>query len=370
MSGRGGSGAAVGWTIVDETSGAQVGGGEAAGGDGPGDPGGAGAGKPGAGAGSGSGASGAGQSGSGNSGSGAGAGTGDESYLVYASTDTTLFALDPTSPDLTLTELGDFECVDHQNGPYSSMVDIAVDRWDKIWGIAGNAVIPLYPNGGKVACGPAVPIVASQPGQVVPTFYGLTFAPVGVLHPTKEVLVAGNSIGELWSIDAAGTAQKRGHFGTVPEDDGNGFPYDPAHVGKLWELSGDIVFLANDGEPVGFATVRDCPKPPSISGCSKTDTLIEIDLSKLSLPQPTNVTKAIRGKILKEPNCGKPGLVTGSMFGIAAWDDMVFGFSRTGRVVRIDTADAAGCLMQNYPDRFFSGAGVTTLAPVELPPLQ
>src|SRR5262249_2156679 len=158
----------------------------------------------------------------------------------------------------------------------------------------------------------------------VPAFYALTFAPVGVLDPMREILVAGNTAGELWSIDSLGQIGKIGRFGSVPEDDGQGHAYDPANVGRPWELSGDIVFLANEGEPVGFATVRDCPAPPSISGCSKTDTLIEIDMAKLKLGGDTIVTRAVRGKILKRPGC-PPGAVEGSMFGIAAWDDTVFG---------------------------------------------
>ena len=56
------------------------------------------------------------------------------------------------------------------------------------------------------------------------------------------------------------------------------------------------------------------------------------------------------------------------MFGIAAWNDKVYGMSRAGNLVDIDITDGAGCLVQGYPDSKFSGAGVTTLAPVIPPP--
>jgi hypothetical protein len=46
----------------------------------------------------------------------------------------------------------------------------------------------------------------------------------------------------------------------------------------------------------------------------------------------------------------------------------VYGFFRTGNLVDIDTADGAACLVHTYPGRQFAGAGVTTLAPVVVPP--
>ena len=327
----------------------------------------------GAGAGSGNGGNGAGAgSGTGANGAGAGnpGGNGNGDWLVYASTDSSLFVLDPTDPALELTKLGDFECVGQSGGLYSSMLDVAVDRFQHVWGVAGHSVIPLFPAGGTVHCGPAIDLTTSDPSGFVPTFYALTFAPQGLLDPLKEVLVAGNSAGELWSVDSEGHIALHGNFGMVPPDDGHGHTYDASHVGKRWELSGDIVFLANDGDPVGFATVRDCPDPPSSSGCSKHDTLIEIDMQKLNLPEPGIVTKAVRGKIVKKIGCGADGLVAGQFFGIAAWNDAVFGFSRTGGLVRVLTGDASGCLVKNYPTYKFSGAGVTTLAPIDVPPLQ
>ena len=56
------------------------------------------------------------------------------------------------------------------------------------------------------------------------------------------------------------------------------------------------------------------------------------------------------------------------MFGIAAWNDKVYGFSRSGNLVEINTADGTGCLVTQYADDKFAGAGVTTMAPVTPPP--
>jgi hypothetical protein len=296
---------------------------------------------------------------------------GGETYFVYASTDTDLFQLDPTAGDLPLTHLGTFDCIDPVNGPHKSMVDIAVDKDQNLWGITGHNVLPLTVQGTTIHCGAETTLNASVAGQQVPTFYALTFAPEGVLDPAKEVLVAGNSAGELWRIDADGKTSLHGSFGDVPADDGNGHTYDAANVGKPWELSGDIVFLANDGSPVGFATVRDCPNPPSTTGCSKIDTLIEIDMTKFAQPSPGSVLKAIRGKVVKKAGCNDASSSGyGSMYGIAAWNATVFGFSRTGNLVQVDGNDGGACLVKNYTGEKFSGAGVTTLAPVIDPPVK
>src|SRR5258706_723626 len=150
-----------------------------------------------------------------------------------------------------------------------SMTDLAVDRDKNIWVISQNFAFPLTLENPVAHCG--TPIALSSAAGVM--FYAMTFAPVGVLDPTREVLVAGNTQGELWAIDDQGNLSLHGNFGTVPADDGNGHTYASANVGKNWELSGDIVFVENAGSPLGFATVRDCPNPPSSTGCNPINTL-------------------------------------------------------------------------------------------------
>jgi hypothetical protein len=308
-------------------------------------------------------------------GTGGNVGTGGNSaasYLIYASTDTDLFTLDPSNLPAGLTHVGTFDCINPMTGPHTSMVDIAIDKSGALWGATGHDLVPLTTQGSTIHCGTTITINSAQPGQSVPTFYALTFAPVGVLDPAKEVLVGGNSAGELWAIDTvSATTKVVGNFGTVAADDGQGhaYPSQPGDagttVGKPWELSGDIVFLYNGGSPVGFATVRDCPNPPSTTGCSKVDTLIEIDMSKLGLPGSPNVTKAVRGQLI---DCADPAKGHGRMYGIAAWDDKVYGFSHTGELVAIDNATGSSCFKQSYSPNLFSGAAVTTLAPVKPPP--
>ena len=281
---------------------------------------------------------------------------------IYAHTNTELYSLDPLSPSLALTKLGAFDCIGG-TGQDKSMTDIAVNQMDELWAISGNNVYQLTVTGGAAHCASTIPLKNAK-GV---TFYGLTFAPVGVLGAT-EVLVGGNTAGELWQIDANGTLTLRGTMGVVPADDGHGHAYPAKNVGKAWELSGDIVFLYNAGDPVGFATVRDCPTPPSSAGCSKTDTLLQLDLTKLAANTPGSVALAVRGQIVKGATCkDATNGAYGGMYGIAAWDKTVYGFSHTGDLVAIDTADGSGCLVQNYPMDLFAGAGVTTLAPVHKP---
>ena len=309
----------------------------------------------------------------GNGGGAQGSGGGDSGapYLIYAHTDTTLFSLDPTASSLALTQIGTFDCIGPSGttGQQSTaMTDLAVDREQNLWALSSYAVrqLTLPADGGTtVHCGPEVYVHVTDPNATDPSFpfikfEALSFAPVDVIAPGKEVLVAGDTAGQLWVIDpsASPSITQHGAFGTVPTDDGHGHKY--LYPGGLWELSGDIVFLANAGSPVGFATVRDCPNPPDNSGCHQVDTLIEIDMTALGKAGTQSVTKAIRGQIVESTSCGGNGTFGfGSLFGIASWDAQVYGFARSGDLVQISNVDGTACLVKSYPSDLFSGAAVT-----------
>jgi len=291
-------------------------------------------------------------------------GPGPTTTLVYAHTDTTLFQIDPTAAAPDLKQLGDFDCVGG-SGQDPAMTDVAVDKDGKLWGISHTQVHQLEVVNQVVHCAKSIPLNAG----VDVKFYALTFAPVGVISATEEVLVAGNTAGELWAIDKNGDVSQRGVFGDVPENDGNGHSYPTDHQNKAWELSGDIVFVENGGSPIGFATVRDCPSPPATTSCNNTDTLIEIDVPKLAKASVLPVTKAVRGQIVKRASCSDTANTSyGSMYGITTWGDKVYGFSRTGNLVGIDTNDGGACLLSAFPNADFGGAGVTTQAVVVPPP--
>lgn len=281
----------------------------------------------------------------------------------YVHTNTTLFEMDPTS--LALSKIGDFDCIGKGSGQESSMTDVAVDDVGDVYAVSAQAVHKIEISGSNVHCATSTPLVGAKV-----SYYALTFAPQGTIDANKEVLVAGNTAGELWAIDDQGNQTLHGTLGVVPSDDGNGHSYSSKHVGKPWELSGDLVFLSNNGSPVGFATVRDCPNPPSTSGCNTTDTLVEVDVTKLANASGASVLKSIRGQIIGKANCptqGK-GQGYGAMYGIAAIGDKVFGFSHQGDIVQIDNKDGSACLLMSTTGDAWAGAGVTTVAPVVVPP--
>ncbi len=291
---------------------------------------------------------------------------------IYAHTADTLFRFDPMSPSAPPALIGKFDCIGG-TGQDSSITDIAVSGAGELWGISTKNVYRLEIQGSKVHCATTIPL------QNAPSvrFFGLTFAPAGVLDPQEEVLVAGNTAGELWSIDTTtGKVTQHGNFGLVPANDGNGhsYPVNPgantgSTVGKPWELSGDIVFLFNNGSPVGFATVRDCPSPPDYSNCDRTDTLIEIDMNKLKTATTGSVTLGIRGAVVQKAGCTDAANPKGygAMFGIVALNDKVYGFSSNGALVEINNDTGAACLVQDSTYVWY-GAGITTTAPVIAPP--
>lgn len=275
--------------------------------------------------------------------------------------------MDPKNLDAGLTEIGPFDCVgDKAAGQDEAMTDLAVDRDQNIWGVSWSAVHRLEIQEKKVVCKDSIKLHAGSQSVENIRFYGLTFAPAGTIDKEKEVLVAGNTAGELWAIDAQGNLKLLGHFGDVPANDGHGNKY--TNVGKRWELSGDIVFVEGKDEPLGFATVRDCPNPPNTQGCNKVNTLIELDMKKLGKAAPGSMTKAVRGQIVQRQGCedGLDGNY-GNMYGISAWGNRIYGFSREGHLVDIAISNGAGCAVQTFDSIKFAGAGITTIAPVEKP---
>jgi hypothetical protein len=265
--------------------------------------------------------------------------------LLYAHTDTTLYQLDPQDIGGAVTTVGDFDCVG-KTGPAKTMTDLAVTKDGKLFGVSEGAAFPLTIQGSTVHCEATWTLPATR-------FYGLTVAPENTLG-AAEVLIGADGEGGLYQIDAtSGTPTQVGTLGTDPKT-------------KLpWALSGDIVFVANSGNPIGFATVRTCPtnKP-----CATTDTLIEVDV-KLIKPGKQSVMKSVRGDINRGSWCKNAASPAsfGSLFGIVAYKDAVYGFSRAGDIVEIHNADGSACLISSDTSRKYAGAGVTTIAPVIAP---
>ena len=285
----------------------------------------------------------------GDGGSGGDGGTGSGATLLYAHTDTTLYTFDPDNLGAAPAKLGDFDCVGG-SGNATAMTDLGVTKDGKLYGVSELAAYPLTVQSGTVHCDTKWPLPTTA------HFYGLTVAPENTVAAT-EVVIAANGDGQLFQLDAtSGTPTQVGTLGTDPNS------------GKPWSLSGDIVFLANNGSPVGFATVRTCT---TSSSCSTTDTLIEVDVTAIK-PGTQSVLASVRGAVVKGSSCANAASPStfGSMYGIAAFHDKVYGFSRKGDVVEINDTDGTGCLVASYPSMLWAGAGVTTVAPVTAPPVK
>jgi len=109
------------------------------------------------------------------------------------------------------------------------------------------------------------------------------------------VLVAGNTAGELWAIDAKGDLSQRGVFGDVPTSDGNGHVYPANHQNK----AGSCRETSCSSRTTATHRLRHgarLPESPATSSCNTTDTLIEIDIPKLAKASILPVTKAVRGR--------------------------------------------------------------------------
>lgn len=266
--------------------------------------------------------------------------------VFYANTDTTLYELDPDDVEAPMKKIGDFDCV---GSGTSVMTDIAVDKTGKLYGVSASAAWPLSIQADVVHCDAKWPLAYGT------HFNGLTVAPENTVA-ADEVLIGGNGLGELYRIDSGtGAATQIGTLGNDPTS------------GKPWTISGDMVFLANNGNPIGFATVRTCTTPPS-TGCTTTDTLLEIDVKALK-PGTQPVAKAVRGVVNKGSWCKNATSPSsfGSMFGLVAFKDKAFGFSRRGDLVEMLSDTGDGCLVWSNTNLKFAGAGVTTIAPVVAP---
>lgn len=275
------------------------------------------------------------------------ASTGPAGTILYAHTAKELFKMDPLHIASPMVSVGTFDCIGVASGP-SSMTDIAVSKGGALYAVSTQGAYPLeLAGGGKVHCKATWPLPSTHSN-----FYGLSMAPENTVD-VAEVLIAANDVGQLFRIDATtGATTPVGTMGTDPI------------TSKAWGLSGDIVFLANNGSPIAFAAV--CP----VGSCGGTDTLVELDVGLMTSGSTASTLKVVRGPVNKGAWCtnAKSPATFGSMFGIAAYDDKVYGFSNKGDLVEIHNDDGSACLVTSYPNTSFKGAGVTTSAPVVAPP--
>jgi hypothetical protein len=256
--------------------------------------------------------------------------------IIYANTDTELWTMDPNTH--ALTDVGPFS---FGGGTTPTITDLAVDANGIVVVNSETAVYDVtLPAGGTGTVNLALHTQLPSGSK----FYALGFTPAGALE-SGESLIAGDSAGNLYYIPSSATAtpQLLGGFG------GN------------WELSGDVVFYTANGATIGLATIRDCPG----GTCTKTnDSLAEIDVPAMKQAFTSNSP----GTLLKQVFGSGTGY--GDLFGIGAWGNSVYAFSRASggnpaQLVQVGMSGTGTSLMQ-FPNITggWSGAGVTTKAPI------
>ncbi len=280
--------------------------------------------------------------------------------FIYAHTDTELYSMDPKTQKLT--DIGAFA------GGSGSITDLAVNAKGDVWVNSETAIYTAtLPAGGT---GPVqLTLKTSLPSGS--KFYALGFVPAGYLQ-ADEALIAGDSAGSLYYIDTSGssaTPQNLGSFGSYQAGDPS-----PAKSGDLWTLSGDVVFYTDSGGAVrGLATLRSCytSSSGSVSCSSKNDVLAEVDMNALK----TAFTSKSPATSLRKQILGS-GTGYGRLFGIGAWEQNVYAFSRasgttTPAMLLQIGSNGAATVLQTFSSitAGWSGAGVTTTATITvLPP--
>ncbi|HEY1690888.1 MAG TPA: hypothetical protein VGG39_01925 [Polyangiaceae bacterium] len=280
---------------------------------------------------------------------------------VYANTDDTLYSVNPQTQ--AVTPIGPMVGTSDSNTD-GTVTDVAVDGSGDVY-VNTESVIykAVLPAGGTGTV--QLQQVKALTGST--KFYALAFAPVGALDPNNETLVGGDSAGNLWSIDTSSGASKNlGNFGA-----------DASQSGHTFELSGDLVFyLDAQGNPTGLATIRSCPSGGSGTSCTG-DYLAGVNMTNLKAAYSGTAGASLLGGIYGSSSSG-PGAGTGfaDVFGLAAWDSTVFGFTRYTKtaaptLITIDTTSGAGTQVKtfSFPNNDgWSGAGVTTKVTISVPP--
>jgi hypothetical protein len=283
---------------------------------------------------------------------------------AYANTDNTLYSVNPATQQATAI------------GPMAGMGGGSGDK--TITDVAVNGSNELYVNTEKVVYKATLPAGGTGTVQLASVaqiqgstyFYALAFAPKGALDPNNETLVGGDENGDLWSIDTSnGSTFKLGNFGV-----------DKSNSNNTFGLSGDVVFYLDPTTqaPTGLATIRSCPPNTSKPSLCNGDYLAGVNMTALKTAYTTHSTAtSLLGGIYGGSKSGPGnGIGVSDVFGLAAWNSTVFGFSRylsgaPASLLTIDTTTGVGTPVHTFTfpsNDGWSGAGVTTSVSVKVAP--
>lgn len=215
--------------------------------------------------------------------------------VIYVQTSERLYTYAP--PTGALVDVAGFTC--------RSVTDMAIDRQGRAFVVNFAGLYRL-----DVSTGACLRI-ADVPEPLV----ALTFLPAGLLDPTSEVLVGYGQLA-YWKFDPV---------------DGSSTRLGSSTLMRGLEVSGDLTSLSDGGT---FLSVRQ-----GMAGTALNDLLVRID------PRT--------GQILEE----FAQLPANSVWGLATWDDEIFGFSARGQGLRLSPATGSRPTLLQFPAGFaFWGA--------------
>ncbi len=222
---------------------------------------------------------------------------------VYAHSADTLYEVDPN--DLTVTVVGDFGWPAGSAG--EQMTDIALDEDGHMVGVTFNRVYAVDKDTAECTY-----LSDLQSGM----YNGLSWVEGVAVDPNVKTLVGVNTGGDYLAIDP-----------------GTGSSSQVGAYGGGYGSSGDLVYVRGAGI---FATATHTSYG--------TDVLV-------SIHAPDGQATLI----------GETGF--DSIWGLAYWGGVLFGFTDSGEFLTIDPDTGQGTLVESTGHSFW-GAGVTTTAPI------
>ncbi len=223
---------------------------------------------------------------------------------LYAHTATNLYELDLTKK--AFVDIGKFT-FDKNEG---KITDLALNRYGAVFAISSDHLFRCEADTAK----------CKWMSKLPSPFNGMTFVAEGVVTPGEEALIGISDKGVWTHVDVSSGSVKLKSLGTY---------------GGGWLSSGDAFSVVGIGT---FATLK---------GKGNTDTLARID------PKTGKIEKLL----------GETGAV--GLFGLAWWQGVFYGFSKTGQVYTLDITTGKGTEVKGLAvpkDVSWWGAGVSTRA--------
>ncbi len=222
--------------------------------------------------------------------------------FVFAHSATQLFKVNPET--LAVDLVGTFAF----SGARADVTDIAIDRTGQMIGISFASVYRINPSTAQATL---------LTGGLAGSFNGLSFVPATQLGMQGDDVLVGTRL-----------------------SDGLVFRIDPI-TGASTQI-GDMGDFSSSGDLVSVATLGTLQTADN--GLGNDRLVLLADGTFTATPIGTDIGFA-------------------EIWGVAFWKDKVFGFTKSGEFITINTTTGVGTLVQSGGPSWY-GAAVTTLAPV------